>query len=102
MRRLEREEEERKSAESAEVVDNQENKSEDENRNIEVLTTSPEEICEQLQNLIVQLSRCDSGDQQSDKSDKGSSEDQPVLKLTKCDTVLPQDAGGKFIKLLIW
>lgn len=55
LRRIEQEEEEHKRGEVAETA---ENRSEDENRNLQVLTTSPEEICEQLQNLIVHLSRC--------------------------------------------
>lgn len=81
LRRLEIEEEERKHTESQEIAESQEQRMEDENRNIQVLTTSPEEICEQLQNLIVQLTRCDA----SPDNVALSANSQPVVRLTRSD-----------------
>lgn len=90
LRRMEVEEEERKHVEAlAETTESNENKN-DENRNLDVLTTSPEEICEQLQNLIVQLSRCDSIVNNNNREMEESVH--PVVKLTKCDNFLQTGA----------
>lgn len=67
LRRMEQEEERRRqeaveAIEAAEQAsDSNEARTDDERPNIPVLTTSPQEIYEQLQNLIVELSRCDTG-----------------------------------------
>lgn len=93
LRRIEQEEEERKHSEVVEAAEAVENRGEDENRNLEVLTTSPEEICEQLQSLIVQLSRCDdtmaTSTPGSAASKKGPEVALPFIRLTKCDKVAP-------------
>lgn len=83
LRRLEIEEEERKHAESQEIAESQEQRMEDENRNIQALVTSPEEICEQLQNLIVQLTRCDASP--TDIAVSTNTSMQPVVRLTRSD-----------------
>lgn len=90
LRRLEIEEEERKHAESQEMAESQEQRIEDENRNIQMLTTSPEEICEQLQNLIVQLTRCDASP--GDVSVPANIV--PVIRLTRSDELAVAATSG--------